>query len=105
MLVILECRDRGGVQDVSWIDQVVGKRDDVGADKAIAVSQSGFTGAAQKHARSVGDRTRDGVLMNLAEAEFMWDSEKHVVSVQDKPNNGGPSERAVRIYGPKAHLV
>lgn len=50
ILIILECRDRQGAQDVTWIEQLATKRASVGADKAIAVSTSGFTGPAQKKA-------------------------------------------------------
>lgn len=53
-LVMVECRDRGGAQDVSWIDGLVGKRDDVGADRAIAVSRSGFSAGAESYARVKG---------------------------------------------------
>ena len=38
VLVIAECRDRSRVEDVTWIEQLASKRDDVGAAKAIAVS-------------------------------------------------------------------
>ena len=52
VLVIIECRDRGKAQGVSWIEQLASKREDVGADKAVAVSAAGFTPAAQNLARS-----------------------------------------------------
>ncbi len=42
-LVMLECRDRKGNEDVSWFDELFGKSDDVGANKVIAVSSSGFS--------------------------------------------------------------
>jgi hypothetical protein len=54
LLVIVECRDRNEPQDVSWIDELVGKRDDVAADKAIAVSGAGFSRAAEEAARQHG---------------------------------------------------
>jgi hypothetical protein len=37
VLVIIECRDRAKPQDVTWIEQLASKREDVGADKAVAV--------------------------------------------------------------------
>src|SRR5690242_10042160 len=37
-LVIVECRDWKRRQDVQWIEQIIGKRDGVGADLAVAVS-------------------------------------------------------------------
>jgi len=42
ILVIVECRDRKGDEDVTWIEQLSKKRESVGADKAVAVSSSGF---------------------------------------------------------------
>jgi len=52
VLVIIECRDRSKAQGVSWIEQLASKREDVGADKAVAVSAAGFTPGAQNLARS-----------------------------------------------------
>ncbi len=42
ILVIVECRDRQGEQDVIWVEQIAEKRKSVGADKAVVVSSSGF---------------------------------------------------------------
>jgi hypothetical protein len=52
VLVIIECRDRGNAQDVTWIEQLASKREDVGADKAVAVSAAGFSPGARNLARS-----------------------------------------------------
>lgn len=52
ILIILECRDRKRVEDITWIEQLAAKRDAIGAHKAIAVSSSGFTSGAIKKARS-----------------------------------------------------
>jgi hypothetical protein len=46
ILVIVECRDRQGTEDVTWIEQLASKSEDVGADKAVAVSSTGFTSGA-----------------------------------------------------------
>ncbi len=46
ILVIVECRDRKGDEDVTWIEQLSRKRESVGADKAVAVSSSGFSDPA-----------------------------------------------------------
>ena len=43
ILVIVECRDRKGDEDVTWIEQLSKKRESVRADKAVAVSSSGFS--------------------------------------------------------------
>lgn len=58
VLVILECRDRARAQGAPWIEQLSGKRDSVGADVAVAVSSSGFTGPAQRKAEALGIQTR-----------------------------------------------
>lgn len=50
ILVIVECRDRQHGEDVTWIEQLAQKRNDVNADKAVAVSSSGFTQPAIKKA-------------------------------------------------------
>jgi hypothetical protein len=42
VLIILECRDRNDDEDVTWIEQLAKKKESVMADKAIAVSSSGF---------------------------------------------------------------
>jgi hypothetical protein len=52
VLVIIECRDRAKPQDVTWIEQLASKREDVDADKAVAVSAGGFSAGARNLARS-----------------------------------------------------
>ena len=51
-MVIIECRDHKQRQDIKWIEQIATKKDDVNANKAIAVSSSGFTKAAKDKARA-----------------------------------------------------
>jgi Restriction endonuclease len=50
--VIIECRDHKQRQDIKWIEQIATKKDDINANKAIAVSSSGFTKAAKDKARA-----------------------------------------------------
>jgi len=52
ILVIIECRDHKQRQDIKWIEQIATKKDDINANKAIAVSSSGFTKAAKDKARA-----------------------------------------------------
>jgi hypothetical protein len=52
LLVIVECRDRQGIQDVTWIEQLPKKATDVGASKVIAVSSTGFSPGAKNVAAS-----------------------------------------------------
>jgi hypothetical protein len=48
-LIVFECRDRTRKNGPDWIEQIVQKTRDLGANKVIAVSSSGFTeGAIEK---------------------------------------------------------
>lgn len=58
VLIIVECRDRAGAEDVAWIEQLAQKRNDLNAAKAVAVSSSGFSQNAQTKARSQGIEIR-----------------------------------------------
>lgn len=59
ILTAIECRYRKKKQDVTWIEQIATKRDDIGANNAIAVSSKGFSGGARKkaHGKSIELRT------------------------------------------------
>lgn len=46
VLITVECRRRGSVQDVTWIEQLATKKRAIGADRTIAVSAAGFTDTA-----------------------------------------------------------
>lgn len=45
-----ECRDRVTTGDLNWLEAVSSKREDVGADRAVVVSASGYTGGARNWA-------------------------------------------------------
>ncbi|MEN8136497.1 MAG: restriction endonuclease [Thermodesulfobacteriota bacterium] len=64
----VECRKRGSKQDVMWIEELVGRKDSLGADKMIAVSASGFTGPAILKAKAKGIFLRD--LQTVTEEEI-----------------------------------
>lgn len=53
ILIIVECRDRD-IEDITWIEQLVTKCKNLGADKLIAVSSTGFTEPAKKSAEHYG---------------------------------------------------
>jgi hypothetical protein len=69
VLVMVECRDRDGTQGVGWIDQVVGKREDVGADKAVVVCSAGFSEPAIRAAQAVGIELR--TMTQLSESDLL----------------------------------
>ena len=71
VLLIVECRDRSRVEDVTWIEQLASKRDDVGAAKAIAVSSTGFSSAAERKARFMGIETRRIIDIDESDVQ-MW---------------------------------
>lgn len=50
-LIIFECRDRKRKNGPDWIEQITQKTRDIGANKVIAVSSSGFTKSAIKKAQ------------------------------------------------------
>jgi hypothetical protein len=69
ILITVECRDHNDPQDDTWLEQLVTKRQKVGAAKTIAVSSSGFTAPAVRDAqfhgievRTVDEITDDAIL-------------------------------------------
>ena len=48
ILITVECRNRGKVQDDTWIEQLSKKKEKIGASATIAVSKNGFSEPAQK---------------------------------------------------------
>jgi len=78
ILVIIECRDRKGTEDVTWIEQLASKRKDVGAHKAVAVSSTGFSSGAINMAkaedielRTLGEINPNEILLWFGFKEFM----------------------------------
>ncbi len=54
MKIGVECRDRSRKESVGWIEELVGKKNALHLNKAIAVSSKGFTGAAERKAKRNG---------------------------------------------------
>lgn len=86
--IAIECRDRTAIQDVTWIEQLISKKNSIRVDKLIAVSSSNFTGPAkikaEIHAIEVRlfEELSDTRLKDLFEIEelvlrrFNWIQEK-----------------------------
>jgi hypothetical protein len=80
ILIILECRKRKSRGDVTWIEQIANKRISVGASKAVAISQTGFTKGAKSKAQvlNVELRTLDQLTLEdinnwfLASSVYLW---------------------------------
>jgi len=69
--IAIECRDRGKIDDIQWIDCLIGKFINLPIHKIIAVSKSGFSKSAVKKAKSFGIELR-----TLKEITFVdWKSE------------------------------
>jgi hypothetical protein len=52
--IAIECRDRGSVQDIQWVEQMITKKESIQADALIAVTSSDFTAPAQVKANKRG---------------------------------------------------
>lgn len=79
VIAICECRDRAGVEDVTWIEQVVTKaRDLEGSPPAVLVSSAGFSEAARKKATAYGHDVRLVTEVTLEEFRT-WLAVEHVV--------------------------
>ena len=69
LLITVECRDRAKMEDVTWIEQLATKRDDIGANLTIAVSSSSFSSAALEKARFLRIETR--IIEEITETEIV----------------------------------
>jgi hypothetical protein len=58
ILITIECRDRSAVQDDTWIEQLVQKKEKLGASATVAVSSTGFTAPARRTAENYGIELR-----------------------------------------------
>jgi hypothetical protein len=54
IFIAIECRDRGSVQDIQWVEQLITKKESIQADALIAVTSSDFTSPAQVKANKRG---------------------------------------------------
>ena len=98
LLIIFECRDRCRGSDVTWIEQVCTKKDNLRADRAIVVSNKPLSLTAQTMARDKGIEIRslrdiDKSLLPLMFPNKMeyksvtWHTEGIVVYPTQKPEN------------------
>ena len=67
-LTLVECRMRSAKQNVTWIEELIGRKLSLKADAVIAVSASGFSGGAIKKAKKFGIILRD--ILSLTEEEI-----------------------------------
>ena len=70
-IIYIECRIHKAPQDVTWIEELIGRRASLQADAIIAVSASGFTEGALKKAVRFNIHTR--TLQKLSDEEVqLW---------------------------------
>lgn len=62
--IVIECRDRNQIQDVTWIEQLITKKNDLGIDLLIAITTNKFTKPAIDKAASYGVILEKGELIN-----------------------------------------
>lgn len=106
ILITVECRKRAATDDDTWIEQLITKKERLGAAKTIAVSSSGFTEPAKKNARLAGIELRN--ISDLSQDEMLgWLKIKeiqHVVyhrvinGTARLEMHGPPGERGGRLH-------
>lgn len=69
LLTLVECRFHKDPQDVTWIEELMGRRTSLGADAVIAVSASGFTKTAKEKAKHFGIILRDFASLSREEVQ------------------------------------
>lgn len=82
ILVIIECRDRLETEEATWIEQIAKKIEDVGADKAIAVSSVGFTSGAVNTAKMYNIELRTFEEINPEDILLWFEMDEIVVHRQ-----------------------
>jgi hypothetical protein len=68
-LTLVECRIHKEPQDVTWIEELMGRRTSLKADAVIAVSASGFTKTARDKANAHGIHLRDFATLSREEIQ------------------------------------
>ena len=69
LLTLVECRIHKDPQDVTWIEELMGRRTSLKADAVIAVSASGFTKTARDKANVHGIHLRDFATLSRGEIQ------------------------------------
>lgn len=119
ILITIECRRRGSSQDVTWIEQLIRKKSDIGAAVTIAVSLKGFSKAAIKKAavygievRRLDQLTSEDVIQWLRiqfvqVKEDVWSLKDLALELYDVPENVELSQELQGLFqaqGPEAEI-
>ncbi len=71
IVITVECRDRAtSNEDVTWIEQLIRKKEDLGVSNTIAVSSKGFSSTACQKAKNNGIETR--TFQEISENQLDW---------------------------------
>jgi hypothetical protein len=81
-LITVECRDRVGQQDTTWIEQLVTKQKDIGAWRTYAVSSGKFSKPAIKKANHYGIEIRLFDQITDAEISQEWNSNSSKLNIE-----------------------
>jgi hypothetical protein len=77
IFIAIECRDRSAKQDITWIEQLITKKNSVNADVLIAVTSSSFSENAILKATKNGVVIRDVKKFNPKEV-IAWSKETYI---------------------------
>lgn len=82
---LIECRDRPseGAAPISWIEQLVGRKDRLLFDKVFAVSTTGFSSAAKDFAKTKGIILRTVTHFTDIKADFMIQGVSYYFELMD----------------------
>ena len=103
ILITIECRDRSDTEDVTWIEQLIAKRDSINASVTVAVSSKGFSLPAITKARTNNIETR--LLRDVSEQAIRdWAQNIQIIIISGEFSMGPPrlkfkphSENAVPV--------
>jgi hypothetical protein len=100
-LTLVECRLHKAPQDVTWIEELMGRRTSLKADAVIAVSASGFTKSAREKANVHGIHLRDLATLSRGEIQNWGRRRTFTLSFCEFTDvtliveaNGAPSDRS-----------
>jgi len=100
ILISVECRQRKGAQDVTWIEQLVTKMSNISASRTIAVASDGFTTHAATMAAHYGIELRSFTEINDAKAIRALVPDMNVTAIITEY-----CLSEIRLYGTDGQLV
>jgi len=99
VFVAIECRERKKAQGIVWIEEIISKKKDIGADIMIAVSSSKFTSGAVRSAQSAGVLLRYIKSFNPDELELWFGTAE--VEIETRSFEVKPIKMLLLNYDPQ----